>query len=261
MAPRPKGAPVLEAYGIGKSYGAVRALAGVDLRLWPGEVLGLLGDNGAGKSTLIKSLSGVEKPDEGQVLVDGQPWSFNSALDARAAGIETVHQDLGLVDTMDVVTNLFLNRETLKRNPVLRRLGVLDRKAMRREAEEVLADLRIRIPSTTAKVRDLSGGQRQAVSVGRAAAWGRHIVLMDEPTAALGVEQAKHVLELLASLRERGLGVILISHNMHDVMQVCDRAIVLRHGRVAGDVDISKVNARHLVELITGAADVDEDGT
>jgi simple sugar transport system ATP-binding protein len=246
--------PLLEVRGIDKSYGAIQALSGVSLELHPGEVLGLLGDNGAGKSTLIRSLSGVERPDAGEIIVDGREYQFASALDARAAGIETVHQDLGLVDTMDIVTNLFLNRELVRRNAILRRLGVLDRKAMRAEAREVLQDLRIRIPSMTAKVSELSGGQRQAVAVGRAAAWGRHIVLMDEPTAALGVEQAQHVLELLSTLRDRGLGVILISHNMHDVMQICDRAVVLRHGRVAGDVDISKVTARDLVDLITGAA-------
>jgi simple sugar transport system ATP-binding protein len=249
--------PVLEARGIEKNYGAVRALDGVDLRLFSGEVLALIGDNGAGKSTLVRSLSGVERPDGGHIVIDGRRCDFADALDARAAGIETVHQDLGLVDTMDIVTNLFLNREVLHRNALLRMLGVLDRKAMRDQAAEVLTNLRIRVPSITAKAKQLSGGQRQAVAVGRAAAWGRHIVLMDEPTAALGVEQARHVLELLSSLRERGLGVVLISHNMQDVMKVCDRAVVLRHGSVAGDVRIADVEARDLVDLITGAARFD----
>jgi simple sugar transport system ATP-binding protein len=223
----------------------------VSLDLRRGEVLGLLGDNGAGKTTLVKCVSGITRPDAGVLLVDGTPVRIDSPQQARELGIETVHQVLALVDTLDVATNLFLNREIVARP--LRRIGWLDKRAMYRESERILEQLHIKVPSVRYAIDRLSGGQRQAVAVGRAVGWGRHIVLMDEPAAALGVEQSRHVLDLVMRLREQGVGVLFISHNMQHVVEVCDRAVVLRHGAKVGDVTIRDVTARDLVDLITGA--------
>ena len=254
------GAPVeplaLEVRGLSKSFGPVKALTGVDLALAKGEVVGLLGDNGAGKSTLVKCTSGVLQPDEGSILVDGREVHLASPQTARELGIETVYQELALVDTMDVSSNLFLNREVLSRNKLLRMIGWLDDKRMRRESEKILDRLGIHVASVRRSISYLSGGQRQAIAVGRAVGWGRHIVLMDEPAAALGVEQTQQVLELVCSLKGEGVGVLFISHNMQHVMEVCDRAVVLLRGRKVGDVSLSDVTARDLVDLITGAATI-----
>lgn len=239
---------------LSKRYGAVRALDGVTMHVRRGEVLGLLGDNGAGKSTLVGCISGVHQPDEGVIEVDGQPVEIADPAVARELGIETVFQGLALVPMMDVASNLFLNREIRSTRPILRQLRWLDRGAMRRESRAILDRLRISIPDVTQRIDRLSGGQRQAVAVGRAVGWGRHIVLMDEPAAALGVEQSKHVLELIRVLRDSGVAVVLVSHNMQHVVDVCDRAVVLRHGRTVGDVGMHGTTALDLVALITGAS-------
>lgn len=254
----------LEVDGLSKSFGAVKALRDVSLTLERGDVLGLVGDNGAGKTTLVNCLSGTVSPDAGRICVDGVPVRIDSPKTAHALGIETVYQDLALVETLDVATNLFLNREIKSRWPILRQLGWMDRRRMYRETEETLARLRIRVPSVKQQVEKLSGGQRQSIAVGRAVAWGRHIVLMDEPSAALGVEQSRLVLDLIDRLRHTGVAVLLISHNMQHVLDVCNRAVVLRHGRKVGDISMLGVTARDLVDLITGAVvadgeDEDED--
>jgi ABC-type sugar transport system ATPase subunit len=246
--------PVLAVRGVTKHFGPVHALSHVDLELHPGEVLALIGDNGAGKSTLVKCLSGIHAPDSGTIEIDGREVSLRKPQDARREGIETVHQNLALVPELDVAANLFLNRELTPRGPG-RLMGWLDKRRMRTESEELLSRLSIRIPSISTPVGKLSGGQRQSVAIGRAAAWGSKIVLLDEPSAALGVEQSGHVLELIRSMASQGTGVLLITHNMRDVMEVCGRAVVLRHGRSVADVQISQVSARDLVDLITGAVE------
>ncbi len=243
-------ATVLEVRDISKSFGGVRALEDVSFHLRAGEVLGLIGDNGAGKSTLIKCLSGVHKPDSGAIVVDGVEVYIDSPLTAQALGIETVHQGLALVETLDVATNLFLNRELVV--PRLGWLGWLDKGRMYERSEEILATLGIRVKSSRTETMNLSGGQRQAIAIGRAVGWGRHIVLMDEPAAALGVEQARHVLELIAKMRASGIAVILISHNMQQVVEICDRAVVMLHGRKAADVEMDGVTEVDLVHYITG---------
>jgi ABC-type sugar transport system ATPase subunit len=249
---------VLEVRNLSKSFGGIRALVDVSFQLNQGEVLGLLGDNGAGKSTLVKCLSGVYRPDSGEILVDGIEVIVDSVPTAQALGIETVHQGLALVESLDVASNLFLNRELVA--PGLGWLGWLDNRRMYREAEDILAGLGIRIPSSRAETVTLSGGQRQAIAIGRAVAWGRHIVLLDEPAAALGVEQSRHVLELIDNLRRSGVAALLISHNMQHVAQICDRAIVLRHGHKVADVDIAEVSETDLIHHIAGGGTARNDG-
>jgi simple sugar transport system ATP-binding protein len=251
-------APPLEIRSLSKSYGAVRALHDVSFVLGRGEVLGLLGDNGAGKTTLVKCVAGILRPDGGSILVDGSEVRVDSPQTARALGIETVHQGLALVNTLDVASNLFLNREIVRTPAPLRWVRWLDKRRMYREAESILEQLHIRV-AVRRPIERLSGGQRQAVAVGRAVGWGRHIVLMDEPAAALGVEQARHVLELIDRLREQTVAVLFISHNMQQVVDVCDRAVILRHGRKVADVKVPEVTPRDLVDFITGArAEPDE---
>lgn len=245
--------PALRVTQLEKSYGPVRALAGPSLDLYRGEVLALVGDNGAGKSTLVKCISGNIQPDAGTIEVDGVSVRIDDPQKARDLGIETVHQDLALVEGLDIATNLFLNRELLVGWPLLRQLGFMDKRRMYRETKETLARLHIDIPSVRQTVDRLSGGQRQSIAVGKAVAWGKHIVLMDEPSAALGVEQSRLVLDLIIRLRDTGVAVLLITHNMQQVIDVCDRAVVLRHGGKVGDVTIGDVTARDLVDLITGA--------
>lgn len=237
-----------------KSYGAVKALRGVSFGVRRGEVLALIGDNGAGKTTVVKCLSGIVVPDSGRILVGDEPVEFSSPADAQAAGIETVHQDLALIDSLDVTGNLFLHREIPRSWWPARALGWMDKSRMNREAKEILESLHISIPSVRTPIEKLSGGQRQAIAVGRAVAWGRGIVLMDEPSAALGVEQTELVLRLIEKLRDLDIVVVLISHNMQNVIEVCSRAVVLRHGVVAADVDLDGVEATDLVNLITGAS-------
>jgi simple sugar transport system ATP-binding protein len=224
-------APRLAVRDLTKHYGGVEALRGVSLHVGAGEVLGLVGDNGAGKSTLTRILSGVTFPSAGQVLLDGQPVHFPNPAAARLAGVTTVYQDLALASQRDVVANFFLGREILSRHWLGRRLGWLDTKAMARHTVAELARLRTRIPDVHVASRDLSGGQRQALAIARAAAWTSKALLLDEPTSALGVEQHQQVLDLIRRVSGEGIAVILISHQMPDVLAVCDRVVVLRLGQ------------------------------
>ncbi|MEW1838125.1 ATP-binding cassette domain-containing protein [Nonomuraea angiospora] len=244
--------PLIAARGIMKSYGQVEALRGADFTLRPGEVVALIGDNGAGKSTLAKILSGVERPDAGTVEVDGEPVAFGSAEEARGAGIETVYQDLALCADLSPAANFFLGRELL-RPGLLGLLGVLDNAAMRRATREACERLGVRLASQTAPVSGLSGGQRQGVAVARAVTWARRAVFMDEPTAALGVVQTRRVLDLIRGVRDSGVSVVLISHNMQDVMAVSDRVEVLRLGRRVARFETARVSMEELVGAMTGA--------
>ena len=243
--------PILQAKGLYKHFGGLVAVDHVSLDVYPGEVIGLLGDNGAGKSTLIKMISGAYKADGGQVLLDGEAVSFSTPLEARRRGIETIYQDLALCDNLDASANIFLGREKMRHQ-----LGIfrrLDRPYMLRESRQVLDQLDIRIPELRNPIRQLSGGQRQAVSIARAVYWNAHLMIMDEPTASLGVPEQLKVLELIRTLRNQGVPVILISHNMQDVFAVADRVIVMRRGSKAGERKISETTENEVVSLMVGA--------
>ncbi|WP_179852638.1 MULTISPECIES: ATP-binding cassette domain-containing protein [unclassified Streptomyces] len=242
------GAPVLALREVSKRFGAVQALTDVDLDVHAGEVVALVGDNGAGKSTLVKTIAGVHPIDEGSISWEGRPVRIERPQDAQALGVATVYQDLALCDNLDVVANLFLGRE-------LRRHGTLDEVAMERRAKELLDTLSIRIPSVRIPIAALSGGQRQVVAIARALVGDPKIVILDEPTAALGVEQTAQVLDLVERLRERGLGVILISHNMADVKAVADTVAVLRLGRNNGVFPVADTSHEEIISAITGATD------
>ncbi len=244
--------PVLEVRGARKSYGAVVALDGVDVQLRRGEILALLGDNGAGKSTLIKALSGVIALNEGQVVVDGEPQRFARPSDARREGIETVYQDLAVFDNLPGVANFFIGRE-LARPRRLGALSVLRDREMARRWEETMSDLRVSLGDPHGLVGLMSGGQRQAVAVARAVAFASRVVILDEPTAALGLRESANVLRLVGSLPGRGLSVILISHNLEHVTQVADRAVVLRRGKLVGEAAPTVENHERLVSLIVGS--------
>jgi D-xylose transport system ATP-binding protein len=248
----PSSSPRLVVAGLKKSFGHIEALRHVDLEVLPGEVMALVGDNGAGKSTLIKALSGVHSPDEGEILVDGQRVVLSSAQDAVAAGIETVYQDLALCDNLDVVSNLFLGRELRSPNvPVLRRF--LADRAMVSRARSTLKELGATLPDFSAQVATLSGGQRQAIAIGRAVLWSSSIVLLDEPTAALGVKQTAMVYELIRSLAARNISVVLISHNMQDVFEVADRITVMRLGESVGVFEPGRSTPDQVIAAMTGA--------
>jgi ABC-type sugar transport system ATPase subunit len=227
----------------------VHALEKVSLDLHAGEVLALAGDNGAGKSTLIKTISGVHKPDEGVISYDGNPVTFENPQQARDHGIETIYQDLALADNLDAGANVFLGREVMKR---VLGLPVVDRKRMRKEAAETLRVLDILINRLDLPLRSMSGGQRQAVAIGRAIHWKAKVLIMDEPTAALGVPEQRKVKALVRSLKQSGVGVIFISHNLGDIFDVCDRIVVLRRGIVAGERWISNTNPDEIVRLMVG---------
>ncbi len=244
---QPQGEPILRMHGIGKSFGAVRALNNVDFEVYQGEVVGLVGDNGAGKSTLIKTIAGVSPADEGEVYVQGQPVKITSPQVATKLGIETVYQDLALCDNLDVVSNLFLGREEI--SPV----GTLSENDMERRGLQVLRTLDVKLPSIRSIVSTLSGGQRQSIAVAKTILRNAKVVLLDEPTAALGVAQTKQVLNLILRLREQGLAVVVISHNLADVFEVVDRVIVLRLGRRVATFDIKTTTPEHVVAAITGA--------
>lgn len=244
--------PLLRVNGVRKSFGNVEALRGVDLEIRAGEVMALVGDNGAGKSTLVKSLAGVHRPDFGTIEIDGVPFVANGPQDAVDAGIETVYQDLALCDNLDVVANLYLGRELRRpaRGPFARFLA---QKRMSFEATRILDELAVTLPSLKSPVASLSGGQRQAIAVGRAVLWGSKLVLLDEPTAALGVQQTAMVYRLIRQLKERGIAVLLISHNMVDVFAIADRITVLRLGATAGVFDPKHSTTADVIAAITGS--------
>jgi fructose transport system ATP-binding protein len=245
--------PVLEARGLVKRYGHVTALNGVDFELLPGEILGVIGDNGAGKSTLIKALSGALIPDEGEIYLDGVQVRFRSPVDARRQGIETVYQDLAVASALDISENLFLGREIRRQGPLGSLFRMLDKGRMRHEASVHMQNLRIGIHSMRQPVETLSGGQRQGVAVARGAAFARHVVIMDEPTAALGVKESNMVLDLIRQVRDRGLPVILISHNMPQVFDVADRVHIQRLGRRVAIVEPRNFKMSDAVAIMTGA--------
>jgi fructose transport system ATP-binding protein len=246
-------APLLEARGLVKRYGHVVALNGADFELYPGEILAIIGDNGAGKSTLIKALSGALQPDEGEMRLDGERVHFRSPRDARRAGIETVYQELALAPALDIASNIFLGRERRRRGPLGLVLRMLDAPGMRREATRRFAELEIGVQSIAQAVEDLSGGQRQGVAVARAATWARRLVIMDEPTAALGVKETRQVLDLVRRVRERGLPVILISHDMPHVFELADRIQIMRLGRRVAVVTPQTHTMPEAVAIMTGA--------
>lgn len=249
---------VLEARNITKRYGHVTALDNANLELRAGEVLGIVGDNGAGKSTLIKVLCGAVVPDAGQVLLDGVPVHFHSPLDARKLGIETVYQDLAVAPALDIASNLFLGRELRCKGPVGSWFRLLDKRRMKREAKREMDELKFHLPSIGSAVENLSGGQRQGVAVARAAIFARRLVIMDEPTAALGVRESGQVLNLIRTIRDRGLPVILISHDMPHVFEVADRIQIMRLGRRVALTTPKRHSMSEVVAIMTGAAQGDE---
>ena len=237
--------PLLRLRGVNKSFGPVHVLRGVDLDVTPGRVTALVGDNGAGKSTLIKGIAGIHAFDDGEYLFDGRPVTVNSPRDSNALGIEVVYQDLALCDNLDVVHNMFLGRE-------LKKGGLLDEAAMESRAKETLTGLSVRtLKSVRTHVSSLSGGQRQTVAIARAVLWNSRVVILDEPTAALGVAQTEQVLNLVRRLADRGLAVVLISHNLNDIFQVADEIAVLYLGKMVAQVHTSEVRNNQVVELIT----------
>jgi len=247
--------PLYEARHIDKSYGSVVALSDVSFTLHPGEVVGLVGDNGAGKSTLVKCLSGVHSPDKGELLLDGAERHWKSPRDTIAAGIETLYQDAGLAPDLTIGSNVFLGREKPKPG-LLGKLGFLAQKDMEREALADLMQVGVEVPPSSRTVSQLSGGQRQAVAIGRAIAWARKVILLDEPTNHLGAYQAGEVLSVILAARERGLGVVFISHTLPHVLQVTDRIVVLRLGRVVRDAPTAEFDAESLLGTITGLIEI-----
>jgi simple sugar transport system ATP-binding protein len=244
--------PILEARDLVKHYGSVEALRGASFAAHAGEVVALIGDNGAGKSTLVKCLSGVERPDAGEILLDGKVVTLDSPTTARAHGIETVYQDLAVAPDLDPAANLFLGRE-LRRAGLLGKLGMLDKVAMRRRAVEEFARLGVRLQSVDVPIGALSGGQRQSVAVARSVVWASKVVFMDEPTAALGVVQRERVLDVIKRVRDTGVSVVLISHNMPEVLAVADRIEVLRQGVRVARFTAEEATLEHLVGAMTGA--------
>jgi D-xylose transport system ATP-binding protein len=248
----PDGAPLLELRGVSKRFGAVQALTDVDFAAQAGQVTALVGDNGAGKSTLIKTIAGINPMDSGEYRFDGNPVQVNSPQAATALGIATVYQDLALCDNLDVVANLWLGREELGA------VRLLDETDMEQEASTVLKRLAVRIPSVRTQVASLSGGQRQGVAIARSMLGEPKVVMLDEPTAALGVAQTAQVLELIRTLREHGLAVVVISHNLADVFEVADTIVVLRLGRQTAVLDAKQTNSEEVVAAITGLRASDE---
>jgi simple sugar transport system ATP-binding protein len=247
---------LLEAKNITKRFGGLTAVDNVSFHVDSGEVVALLGDNGAGKSTLIKIISGVYKPDEGEIFIEGRKIDISLPMDAISHGIETIYQDLALAENMDVPSNIFLGRECTKK--ALGFIKVVDQEHMTTESKKVLDRLDIRIPSLKSNIRNLSGGQRQAVAISRSIYWNAKVLIMDEPTAALGISEQKKVLELVRSLKKQGIGIILISHQMYDVFTVADRIIVMRRGIKAGERNVKDTNSEEIVGLIVGAESVEK---
>ena len=245
---------LVETKNITKRFGGLTAVNKVSFGVQAGEIVAVLGDNGAGKSTLIKMISGVHQPDGGQIFVQGKEVEIHSPMDALSMGIETIYQDLALAENMNVYSNIFLGREKTKK--VLGLFNVMDSQYMFDESQGVLDKLNIQIPSLRNNVRTLSGGQRQAVAISRSIYWNANFLIMDEPTAALGVAQQKQVLDLVKSLKDHGLGIIIISHQMHDVFAVADRIIVMRRGEKVGDLKKMETNPDEVVNLIVGSESV-----
>ncbi|MBE7185984.1 MAG: sugar ABC transporter ATP-binding protein [Methylobacterium mesophilicum] len=242
--------PLLEVENLSKHFGAVRALSDFSMQIRPGEVVALAGDNGAGKTTLIKAISGVYRPTAGEIRLKGEPVSFSTPQEARDKGIETIYQDLALADNLTIGGNIFLGREPMRK--VLGVLPVLDRRKMAQAARETMALLDFHVSRMEAPVSNFSGGQRQAVAIGRAVYWNAQILIMDEPTAALGVPEQRKVISLIHQLKAQGRGVIFISHNLQDIFAVSDRIIVLRRGVTAGERRISETTHDEVVKLMVG---------
>ncbi|RUW81395.1 ATP-binding cassette domain-containing protein [Mesorhizobium sp. M2A.F.Ca.ET.067.02.1.1] len=245
--------PVLSVQGATKRFGSVLALSAIDISVRRGEILCLLGDNGAGKSTLIKCISGVHRLDSGSIVIDGQVTPIRSPAEARAAGIETVYQDLALFDNLTPAQNFFAGREIAGPQWLPRGLRFLRQRRMDAEAQSLLANLKVTLPRNDAVVAMMSGGQRQAIAVARSTVFARKVVILDEPTAALGLRESRQVLDLVARLRDHGNAVILITHNMEHVVELADRAIVLRQGRKVGELLPTADNKQQLVSMIVGA--------
>jgi D-xylose transport system ATP-binding protein len=252
-----KNQPLLDMRDISKSFGAVQALQHVDFHVYPDEVVGLVGDNGAGKSTLVKIISGVEKADEGTTHFEGKPVVINNPEEAKALGIETLYQHLALIDNLDMVGNMFLGRERV-RPLLLGAIKVLKQKEMEQETVEILERLRINLGSPREKVEVLSGGQRQAIALSRAVGWGKKLVLLDEPTAALGVRESRQALELIRRLKDQGVATVIISHNLEHVFSVVDRIVVLRRGVIRGEREREGIMPDEIVSMITGADEIIE---
>ncbi|HLT85283.1 MAG TPA: ATP-binding cassette domain-containing protein [Phototrophicaceae bacterium] len=247
-------APIYEARGIVRQFGSVRALQGADFDVRPGEVSALIGDNGAGKSTLVRILSGADVPNEGEIRFEGRKLDLQTPTDARRLGIETVFQDLALANHLDPIQNMYLGREIMKPG-ILGRLGFMQRSVMRGRGAAAFADLGATVRDFDGPVGGMSGGQRQAIAVARAAAWASKVIFLDEPTAALGVVQTKGVLDLVRRIRDTGIGVVLISHSMPEVLEVSDRVHVLRHGKRVAVYNAKDTNVEELVGAMTGALD------
>lgn len=245
---------IIETRDITKRFGGLTAVDRVSMGVNAGEVVAVLGDNGAGKSTLIKMISGVHKPDEGSILLEGKPMKLESPMDALANGIETLYQDLALAENLNVSSNIFLGREKTKKRFGF--LNVLDHEYMLEESKRVLDRLDILIPSLDSTIRTLSGGQRQAVAISRSIYWKAKVLIMDEPTAALGIAEQKKVLDLVNSLKSQGIGIIIISHQMYDVFEVADRIIVMRRGQNVATRLISETTPDEIVGLIVGSETV-----
>jgi simple sugar transport system ATP-binding protein len=248
--------PLLAARGVSKFFGGLTALDHVDFEVYRGEVVALLGDNGAGKSTLIKCISGVYRPEQGEIVFDGANITGHSPSEVRERGIETIYQDLALAENLDVGANVFLGKERTRR--ILGLIPVTDDEYMRQEAAKVLSLLDIHIPSLKRRLINFSGGQRQAVAIARAMYWNAQLVIMDEPTAALGVPEQRKVLALIRSLREQNIPVILISHTMQDVMAVADRIVIMRRGKVAANMPRAEATEELIVKHMVGTAETGE---
>lgn len=247
---------ILEMKGISKNFGSVRALDNVDFEVYENEILALVGDNGAGKSTLAKTISGVHQPDKGEIYFEGERVRISNPRASRALGIEMVYQHLALFDKLDVASNLFMGREIFMPGFLGTILKFLDKKLMYKRSDEILQEIKIDLDSSKKQVGVLSGGQRQAIAVGRAIFWGTKVVVLDEPTSALGVRESHEVLELIKELKEKGLTTVIISHNMQHVFKTADRVIVLRGGRRVGEIDTKTSSGDDVVKLIVGADDL-----
>jgi ABC-type sugar transport system ATPase subunit len=261
VEPRPPAVKrLLAAEHIRRSFGAVVALADASIHVSEGEIVGLVGDNGAGKSTLVKILSGVLAADSGRMVLDGSELTLRSPQDALNAGIETVYQDLALVDTMSAAQNVYLGREVLAQSRFLRFFNLVSDRSMREGSRQVLTSLGVKIPSVNESVKQMSGGQRQCLAIARAVLWGRRTVILDEPTAALGVRESQQVLQLVARLSDHGVSVVLVTHNMQHLVEIAHRVVVMRLGRTIATRAIKDTSVQEIVGLITGAVPADMAG-